>query len=466
MDGVGRRTILMQVAGRGSDLTKSRLITLVLLSVCSTFALIWGFVFEHNARGRIADFKLAYYDTRCLLKGCDPYSESEMWHVYQEEGGVIPADPAQRRRVVQRLPQQVYLPTAFIFIAPFALLNWALAHWLWMALTAAALTLAAFVILSEASPRAPDLAFYLTAFILVNSGIVIGGGNSAGVVVGFCILAAWTFLHERFAIPGVLCLAASIALKPHDSGWVWLFFFLAGGTFRKRALQSLLVLVVVAVISFLWVTHEVPNWINEMHGNLQMTSTHGGNADPGPSSDFGLGPGMIINLQTVISVIRNEPGFYNLITYLFCAPLVLVWLAATLRMRFTLSKAWIGLAAISAISLLPLYHRPYDAKLLMLTIPACATLWAEGGAVGWIASFLTGAGILVTSDIPLAIGNLMTEKLRFHAEGLQGTLAALLLMRPVPIVLLGLGSFYLWVYARRCWSGNSGDAEPDQVPIG
>ena len=193
----------------------------------------------------------------------------------------------------------------------------------------------------------------------------------------------------------------ALAIKPHDSGWIWLFFLLAGGAFRKRALQSFVVLVIIAVPSLLWVTHKVPTWPLEMRANLQMTTAPGGNADPGPSSGLDFSPGMIIDLQTVISVIRNEPHFYNLITYLICGPLILAWVVATFRMSFSMARAWLALAAISAISLLPVYHRPYDAKILMLTIPACAALWAEGGAAGWIALLFTSAGIFATSDIHL-----------------------------------------------------------------
>ena len=441
---------------------KARLITLILLSLCSTLALIWGFVFERNAHGRIADFKLAYYDTQCLLQGCDPYSEGEMWHVYTEEGGVIPADPAQRMRIIQRMPQQVYLPTAFVFIAPFALLKWGLAHSLWMALTAATLTLAAFLILNDAWPQAPDIAFYLTCFILVNSGVVIAGGNSAGIVIGLSILAALSFLHDKFTILGVLCLAVGLAIKPHDSGWIWLFFLLAGGAFRKRALQSFLVLVVIAVPSLLWVTHKVPTWPQEMRANLQMTTAQGGNADPGPSSGLGLGPGTIIDLQTAISVIRNEPHFYNPITYLICGPLILAWVVATFRMSFSMARAWLALAAISAISLLPVYHRPYDAKILMMTIPACAALWVEGGAVGWIAVLLTTAGIFATSDLPLAVGDLLTANLHVSANGWPERTVAALLARPTPLILLAVGIFYLWIYVRSCSGGQAERADIDQ----
>ncbi len=49
---------------------------------------------------------------------------------------------------------------------------------------------------------------------------------------------------------GILCLAVSLAIKPHDGGLVWLYFILAGGAFRKRALQSLVVTLALRTVRY------------------------------------------------------------------------------------------------------------------------------------------------------------------------------------------------------------------------
>jgi len=58
----------------------------------------------------------------------------------------------------------------------------------------------------------------------------------------------------------MLCLVVSLALKPHDAALIWLFFLLAGGTYRKRALQTLALFLVFAVPTVLWVTWLSPHW--------------------------------------------------------------------------------------------------------------------------------------------------------------------------------------------------------------
>ena len=421
----------------------------VLLAFCSAFSIFWGMAAERSSRGRIADFKLAYYDTRCLLRHCDPYSADEMWNVYAAEGNKVPSDPGQRRLIAKSMPTQVYLPSAFLFIAPFALLDWPAAHALWTALTAIAFTLASFLIFQIAAKHSADASFGLIAFMLVNCGVLFAGGNAAGVAVSFCVIAAWTFVEERFVLLGVLFLGASLAIKPHDSGLIWLYFLLAGSAHRKRALQSVIVVAVLAVPAMIWVHHVAPNWLQEVQTNLVATSTGGGNADPGPSSGMKLGPGMIIDLQTAISVFRDDPRFYNIATYCVCGPLLLIWVCFVIRRgASTKGTTWLALAAISALSLVPIYHRPYDAKLLLLTVPACAALWACGGLIGRLALLLTSAGIVATSDIPLAVGYVLTENLHLSMGGLPGKVAAVLLTRSIPLVLLASGTFYLWVYVR------------------
>jgi hypothetical protein len=95
------------------------------------------------------------------------------------------------------------------------------------------------------------------------------------------------------------------------------------------------------------------------------------------------------------------------------------------------------------------YHRPYDAKLLLLAVPACAMLWAEKRPIRWLALLVTSAGIVSTSDIPLTILIILTGALHIPAAGFSGQIVKFVLMRPTPLILLAMGIFYLWVYMRR-----------------
>jgi hypothetical protein len=404
-----------------------------------------------------------YYGARCLLEHSDPYKQSEFLRVYQEEGGELPSDPVMSRLLLCAVPVCINLPTALFLVAPFAFLAWGPAHLLWMFLIASCLTLAAILAWLLAERYESGVSLFLICIVLADSEIILAGGNSAGIAVSLCVVAVWCFLKQRFVFAGVLCMAVSLALKPHDAGLVWLFFLLAGGVYRKRALQTLAVVIALGLPAVLWVSYAAPNWTQELHSNLLEASARGSLNDPGPASISFRSADKIIDLQSVVSVFRDDPSIYNPASYLLCGALLAVWSVSTLRSRLTPARALLALAAIAAFSMLPVYHRQHDAKLLLLTVPACAMLWAEGGLTRWIALLLNTAGIVLTSDIPSASLVILTNNLHFGTVGMLEQIRTVAVMGLAPIVLLALGIFYLWVNVRRAFPDTS-EARVDRAP--
>jgi hypothetical protein len=120
-----------------------------------------------------------------------------------------------------------------------------------------------------------------------------------------------------------------------------------------------------------------------------------------------------------------------------------------LTSRFTKENAWIALAAIAALSMLPVYHRGYDAKLLLLTVPACSLLWATDARVKWVAGLLTAFALLSTADVPSTILLTIMNSLKIGTASILGKVLTAVLFHPAPMVLLATGVFYLWIYFRR-----------------
>jgi hypothetical protein len=343
----------------------------------------------------------------------------------------------------------VYLPTTSIFVAPFAMLPWGTAQVLWAVLGIGSLIFAAFLMWDSGASYAPVISCCLICFLLANTEAFFATGNSAAIVVSLCVAAVWCFLKNRFVWVGILCLAISLAIKPHDAGLVWLYFLLAGGVHRKRALQTLVVTAVLGLATITWVTPIAPHWMQELHTNILLDQLPGKVNNPGPTTLNSRGPGMIIDLQSAISFFRDDPRIYNSVSYLVCGALLLAWVVRTLRVQFSPERAWFALAAVVPLTMLVTYHRPYDAKLLLLAIPACAMLWAERKPIRWLALLVTSAGIVFTADIPLTVLLIFTQNLHLSMEGLFGQMLALVLMRPAPLILLAMGIFYLWIYMRR-----------------
>lgn len=423
---------------------------LVLLALCVSIPCSFSYFARLATSGQIQmfDFGAVYYGARCAMHHLDPYAAGPTLEEFEADGGSFAPSKADKSMGEVVITRNDNLPTALFLTIPLALLPWGIAQNIWMILTAALLVAAAFLTWDLGAGMTPLLWAGLAGFMLAECDLLIDRGNVAGVAVSLCVIAAWCFLKNRFVWAGAVLLALSLLLKPHDSGFVWLYFLLAGGTLRKRALQTLAVTAVLAACAALWITPISPHWLQELHSNLATASARGGTSDPGPTGVSSPGIAESIDLQAVLSFFKDDPHFYNPVSYLICGILILVWGLKTWHKRFSMESARLALAAIAALSLLPVYHRPYDAALLLLALPACATLWNAPGPRRWFALVLTTGGILLTGTIPLVLLDRHSQALAALASGLPGRLPTVLLLRPTPFVLFAMGCFYLWVYLR------------------
>ncbi len=436
----------------------------IFLLLGSTVFLLLGVALEHASNTPMLDFKALYYPARCLVQNCDPYMESEVLRIYQAEAGPLPVNVVRNSPIVTRCP---YPPSVFSFAVPIAALPLRSAELLWFGLTVGGLIFASFLMWNLGADYAPVLSGALAGFLIANSEGLIILCNAAALVVSLCVGAVWCFIRERFVAAGILCFAISLAIKPHDTGLVWLYFLLAGGTYRKRALQTLLVTVVLCLPGVLWVWHVSPHWIQELHSNIASYSAHGGINDPSLASTGARGIESVISLQTVFSVFRGDPQFYNTATYLVCAPLLLIWVFVTVRSRPSRARTWLALASIAALSMLPIYHRQYDAKLLLLTIPACAMLWVEGGVIRWLALLVNAGALVLTGDLFWAFTFSLLHALHLPATRLSDQILIAVQVFPAPVMLLITAIFYLWVYMRyaRIKAEMQDHGESEKMPL-
>jgi len=393
------------------------------------------------------DFRRVYNSSRCLLQKCDPYNQSDVLRLYRAGGASYPADNDDLIIFVTR---DVYPPSEFAVTLPFAAMSPGVAQTMWIVAIAVCFLLACALMWVFGSRYAPVLSGALLGLILALGFPQLFYGNEGCLDVGLVGVAVGCFLLERWEVAGVVCMATALVLKPHDSGLVWLFFLLAGGNLRRRAWQSLALASAVSLPVFLWTWHLSPHWPRELIENLRAFTIHGGFDDPGPTAAIEHGTCAITSLQALLSNLRDDPRFYNLASIALTAPLLLIGAVVTLRAKPKQATVWLGLAAIASFTLLPVYHRIYDAKLLILTVPACALLWAEGGRLRWVALALTTLAQLVTGELVWSVVLVCVERLHLSAATLHGPTVGALFSIPVPLTLLVLGCFYLWVYVRRC----------------
>ncbi|MGB8733687.1 MAG: glycosyltransferase family 87 protein, partial [Candidatus Sulfotelmatobacter sp.] len=247
--------------------------SLLLLLVGAGISLAFGISLERGVRGGVMGFPGIYFGTKCLMQGCDPYQVEQFQRVYQAEGFQIPSESIER---TQSVSLYVNLPTTFLFVAPLTLLPLAWAQAVWLSLVVGSFLLAAFLMWQTGDVYSTEVSLLLTFVILSNCEIIFSGGNTAGLVVGLCVIAVWCLLKERFVILGIICLASSLAIKPHDVGLIWLYFLLAGRVQRIRALQAGGLALALGVIGAMWATYVAPHWVPELRSNLATISAHGG----------------------------------------------------------------------------------------------------------------------------------------------------------------------------------------------
>ncbi len=412
---------------------------LILLILGIATFLLTGVALETTASNAMIDFKVLYYSTRCLLDHRDPYNPAQIAAVYKAEDPHPTADEVQQEVITH----PIYPPTALLLTVPFALLPWGLAHLLWMALIAGSLAIAAYLVWRVSAEHAPIAAGGLIGLLLADCGLLLLLGNAAGVAVTLCIIGAWCIVEEQYALIGVLCLAASLLYKPHDGGLVWLALLLAGGVGRRRALQTLLAAAVASVPALLWTMRVAPGWLGELRHNLVGDPVFTAFNDPGRASLASRNPNMVIDLQAAASVFWPDARTYNLVSAVICGVLLLLWAWFTLRRARTAQALWFALAVAAPLTMLVSYHRPHDAKLLLLTMPACAILCARRGPLAWMAIVVNLLAYLFTGTIMLAVAVNMAANLHPGIDTFGGRLLTVLLARPASVVLLLAAVFFL-----------------------
>jgi hypothetical protein len=419
-----------------------------LLIVGAAVFLLFGIALEIISPFRMMDFKEVYWGARCAMVHQDPYKESSILAVYRSGGGTFPSNPAVANVLRETIAKCTNLPTTLFLAAPLARLQPRTAQVLWTAVICASFLLAAFAVWKAGAQFEPGISAVLVGLLLITSELLLIVGNTAGVVVSFCTIAVCCFLHERFVPIGIACLTLGLLVKPQDAGLVWLYFLLAGGAHRKRALWALGLVIAVSASAALWISRAAPDWPHDLLDLMRTATAHGGRDDPGPASSGGHGIGMIISLQAAISSFQDKPQVYNLLAYCISGSLLAIWVFRTIGRPHSESQAWFGIAAIAALSMLPVYHRTYDAKILLLAVPGCAIEWRKGGRSAWIALALTTAAVLLTGDLFWAVFLGVTGRYLSAASSALQQVMVRFEAVGAPLILLAVAVFYLWLYMR------------------
>jgi|SRR5271156_375557 len=298
----------------------------------------------------------------------------------------LPREVANGTLVANRGIPTAYPITALVLIAPFSLLPWNFAYGLWFATNLAlfAIMLCALMALAGFSYREPAAILLVAATLALapfHTGFVTANVTLAAVELS--VIAIWSG-RRGYDVSAAVLLAIAAGLKP-QIGLCFLLYYLLRRRWRICGV-GLSLLAGIAALGLLRLeighTPWLSNYLNDNHVLLE-TGVLGNFTVINPTR-FGL-----INLQVALYPLFGSVRETNAIAMAVGVILIVLWIihvcTRTGEIKPLDDSELLDLSAIAVISLLPVYHRFYDATLLVL--PLC---WA-------FVSFRRARGFAITS---------------------------------------------------------------------
>jgi len=314
------------------------------------------------------DFLSPYIQADAWTRGLDPYGPQtllKLWPAQAAHLQFIPREVADGSIIAKRGIPTAYPITSLVLVAPLSWLPWNLAYGLWFAINLALFGVMLSVLVELAGFSYRDIrGGLLIALVLAlapfHTGFVTG--NVALVAVELGVVAVWT-ARQRHDIATAVLLAVSAGLKP-QIGLCFLLYYLVRRRWRIFAGAAALLALFAAVgLLRLEVSHTpwFGNYLNDNHVLLESGIL--ANFTPVNPMRFGL-----LNLQVILYSMVGSVGVANHLAELIGVVFLGAWLLIVLQRRIRQDDL-LDLSAIAVMSLLPVYHRFYDAVLLVL--PLC-----------------------------------------------------------------------------------------------
>ena len=362
------------------SVTLSRLGWLLIVAACCIFSfLVWRGRYTNVEMCR--DFVPIYAGSRCLLHGCSPYDPSALYREFVSAGGTG-FNPRLWTNGVA-----VYPPTTFLVTLPLAPLTIGAMDWIWISLVLFSVCGTALLMADLAADFTLLPAAIPIASLLCASTVVGKLGQPAAIEIGILGASMWLVLRRKWPWLTASLLGIGFVFKPQLALALALWMFLQPGYCRRVVLRACTVAIV--IISLTLVVYAARpatrTWFPQLMSSLavvQQPHHHDSNGNETKlfNSNF-IGPEnpdtqSMTDVQVVAAIWSLR--WANFIAAAVFLPLLAVWGWAWWRAPKTHEAALIALACLCPMTLLPIYHRQYDAILLLLCMPAVSVLWMHG----------------------------------------------------------------------------------------
>jgi len=334
------------------------------------------------------DFLSPYIQTRAWMEGEDPYSPANLvalWPSGAEQPLFVKNDLADSSLVLKRGIPTAYPPTCFVLLSTVAWLPWNLALHLWLAISLLAFGSTVWALISLIGfgwQQKLTYVFLALALALAPFHTGLAAGSMIVLVVGFCAVAMLAAERQRNMVAGVL-IAVAVGLKP-QIGLPFFIYYLLRGRWRVVT-TSAIVLAIVAAIGVFRLTMNHTPWIDNYRYDNKILFANGSLGDFTERNPLRFS---LVNLQVLLYTFVPDRTWANVLTLLIAGALGFLWLLL-LRRRAGNKSGLLALAALTVLSLLPVYHRLYDASLLIFPLAwSVAGLHESRKKVAWAVLFL------------------------------------------------------------------------------
>jgi hypothetical protein len=229
----------------------------------------------------------------------------------------------------------------------------------------------------------------------------------------------------------------SLAVKPQIGGLIVLYFVAQRIHWRYAAVALAgAALLLLSASLILGANPRSADWASTLRANLSATLSPGGSADPRPANQQAIGD---VNLQTLTSIFITDAGKFNAVAYAVFLGLLAAGIVAVLRANAGPEIHFVALGALSILSLTPVYHRFYDTRLLLLSIPAVLIVFQKRRLLGAFIAVLT---VLATISVQYRVQILLLQQAKWQ-NMLPNKFLFILLLRQQNLELLTLYGLYL-----------------------
>lgn len=313
------------------------------------------------------DFISPYIQSKAWTKGIDPYSPGNLvrlWPPEAQRPEFLAQDLARGSLVLRRGIPTAYPLTTLLILAPFTILPWPVAHAVWLilnlvAFAGMALSLARLIHLEWNQTRTYIFCAFLLALAPFHTGM--GAGSIAIVVVAIAAVACLAAEGGQDVLAGAL-LAIAVALKP-QIGLPFLLYFLLRRRWRLSG-TAIGMVALFAGVAVLRSTMAGAPWLENYLNDNRILFSRGSLGDFSEADPIRFG---LINLQVLLYVIVHDRALANGLAFAVAIIAGLCWLFL-LRKGLANEQRLLALSALVVISLLPVYHRLYDASLLVFPL--------------------------------------------------------------------------------------------------